>query len=227
MPNPLPANEHGSLPTNLRVLLAVLSVVAAGIHGTVFPAHAREGMAVGAFFAFATLFQLGWALLVVTRPSRRLLLVGAAANAAMVAAWVISRSVGVPFGPDAGHPEAIGFADTVTTTYEAALALIAVYLVRGSASRRAPTDSAVLPGASILLGCLGLLALVEASAHEHLAADGRPSSMLGSHATHAAAFAVAVICVVGVSAFRARGDREHSNDARAVPTASRERLHNP
>lgn len=227
MPSPLPANEHGSLPTNVRVLLAVLSVVAAGIHGTVFPAHAREGVPVGAFFASATLFQLGWALLVVTRPSRRLLLVGAVANAAMVAVWVISRSLGVPFGPDAGHPEAVGFADTITTAYEASLALIAVYLVRGSASLRAPTDSAGLPGASIFLGCLGLLTLAEASAHEHLAADGRPNSLLGSHATHAAAFAVAVICVVGVSAFRAHRDREHSNDARTVPTASRERPHNP
>lgn len=209
----------------MRVPLAVLSVVAAGIHGTVFPAHAREGVAIGAFFAAATLFQLGWALLVVTRPSRRVLLVGAAANAAIVAVWIVSRSVGVPLGPDAGHPEAIGFADTVTTTYEAALVIVAVYLVRGSASRRVATNSAVLPGASILLGGLGLLALVDASAHEHLAADGRPSSVLGGHATHAVAFAVAVICVTGVSAFRARKNRAQSNDAGTVPMGPGERSH--
>lgn len=224
MQNSLPANG-GSLPTNLRVLLAVLSVVAAGIHGTVFPAHAREAVAIGAFFAAVTLFQLGWAVLVVTRPSRRLLLVGAAANAAIVAVWVVSRSVGVPFGQDAGHPEAIGFADTVTTTYEAALALVAVYLVRGSASRRASTNAVVLSGASILLGGLGLLALVAASAHEHLAADGRPSSVLGGHAAHAVAFAAAVVCVTVIFAIRARKDRASANDARIVPTAPGERSH--
>lgn len=62
------------------------------------------------------LTQLAWALLVVVLPpSSRLYLAGAAGNAVVAATWLVTRTTGLPLGPEAGEPEAVGIADTVAT----------------------------------------------------------------------------------------------------------------
>lgn len=117
--------------TGPRRVAVLSSVVAAGVHALVGPEHFAEGLALGLFFIAATALQLGWAVLVVLRPSRALLAAGSLGNLAVVALWATTRTVGLPFGLLPG-PEEIGLWDVLATGAEvvlvtaAALAMVAV-----------------------------------------------------------------------------------------------------
>ena len=102
----------------LLVFVALSSAGAAAIHASVCPAHFREALAFGVFFVVASAFQAGWALGVLFRPTRGLLRLGAAANTTIIAVWAISRTTGLPFGPEIWHPEAISLPDAIATVLE-------------------------------------------------------------------------------------------------------------
>jgi hypothetical protein len=111
---------------------AALSFAAALIHASVMAAHFREYWLFGLFFAIVTPLQVLWAGMTVRRPDdRRLLLAGAAGSFAIAAVWVVSRMVGLPFGPDAFEPEAIGAKDVLASYAEFAIVLLAVLRLRG------------------------------------------------------------------------------------------------
>lgn len=79
-----------------------------------------------------TPLQVLWSVLVVPRAdNRRLLIAGAAGNLAIATVWVISRIVGLPFGPNPFQPEAVGFKDLLATYDEFAVVLLVVLLLRG------------------------------------------------------------------------------------------------
>ena len=125
-------------------LLALCSAGAAVIHAVVCPEHFREFVAFGVFFlVVAAALQGVWAVAVVLRPTRRLLMVGAAGNAVVVLVWAVSRTAGLPIGPEVWHPEAISALDVVATLLEAGLVLGASILlarrdVTGARELRAP-----------------------------------------------------------------------------------------
>jgi hypothetical protein len=77
--------------------VAVVScAAAAGVHAAVGPAHFHEGPAIGLFFVLAAVGQLVWSAALVMRPDARLLRVGVLGNAALVALWAVTRTVGLP-----------------------------------------------------------------------------------------------------------------------------------
>jgi hypothetical protein len=115
------AGAEPALARRLRVGLALLSIGAAVIHFAVIPQHMREWWLTGTFFLVVALFQLAWAVAVLARPSQPLYLIGAIVNALVVITWIVSRTVGVPVGPEAGEPESIGLADVLATSYEVLL----------------------------------------------------------------------------------------------------------
>jgi uncharacterized BrkB/YihY/UPF0761 family membrane protein len=126
-----------------RAALAVTSLAAAGIHFAVMGRHFSEYVVFGIFFAAVAWLQALWAIGVVMTLSRRLLLAGAIGNAIVVLVWVISRTTGLPLGPEAGTPEPATFVDVLSTILElfvVAGALIVVLqrqpleLVRGRAA---------------------------------------------------------------------------------------------
>ncbi|WP_199203452.1 hypothetical protein [Mycobacterium sp. shizuoka-1] len=84
---------------------AVTSIGAAVIHFVVVPMHWHDWKPSGVFFASIAVFQLVWGFLVWLRPNTLALVVGVTGNAGAVALWVLSRTAGVPFGPNAGQPE--------------------------------------------------------------------------------------------------------------------------
>jgi hypothetical protein len=98
--------------------LAALSATAAAVHAQVGPEHFWESAAFGVFFLGAAAAQAAWAVAVCRRPGRTVLLAGAAANAAFAALWAVSRTIGVPFGPQAWRPEAVSQPDVVATLLE-------------------------------------------------------------------------------------------------------------
>jgi hypothetical protein len=114
-------------------------------------AHFREYWLFGLLFAIVAPLQIVWAALVQRRPAdRRLLIAGAIANVVVAAVWLVSRTTGLPIGPDAGTPEAVGVKDVLATADELGLALlVAVALLRPATTWLAPL-AWMLAGASAI-----------------------------------------------------------------------------
>ena len=115
---------HCGLATARPYLLggvASLSVGAAAIHFAVMFEHFAEYTLYGVFFLVVAWAQMIWAGVVLWRPSRLWLSLGIAGNALVLAVYVASRAVGLPVGPDAGHPEPFGGLDGVSAFLEFAL----------------------------------------------------------------------------------------------------------
>lgn len=118
---------------------AALSALAGFIHILVTPDHFEEWIGYGLFFLIASAAQLMYALLLLAHGSNRdLLLAGIIGNGLIVALWLLSRSVGVPyFGPEAGEVQAVGVLDTLSKLTEGALMVCLVILRRAGATEAA------------------------------------------------------------------------------------------
>jgi len=116
---------------------AGLLVAGAGVvHLAVIPDHLREYVPFGVFFVVVGLGQLAAAVAVLLRPGRRLLLAIAAANALLVVSWLVSRTTGLPVGPDPWSAEAVEVADIVCVLLEVVAVVVLLGMgVRGPQSR--------------------------------------------------------------------------------------------
>lgn len=173
----------------LRRLAAALMAGAAVVHLGVASPHFAEWWAAGAFFVVTGVAQLVWAAATWTAPAqRRLLLAGAALNVAMVVVWAVSRLWGLPFGPEAGTPEAVGVADVVTVVLELGSCVLVAFLLPLAGREQALTRSGGAPGAAsrvgvataaaavlVLLAAGGALAVPESHGHDHAAATSAGS----------------------------------------------------
>ena len=117
----------------------ILSLLAAMAHVLATPGHLQVWWVYGALFALAALLEAAVGMLVFALPPRRrlvpLYLAGAALHLGTIAVWAVSRTVGVPFGPERGEVEPAGWLDGASKLLEAASAglmlLAARYTVRG------------------------------------------------------------------------------------------------
>lgn len=132
-----PETTTGHFPDLIRNGVALLSAGAAGMHFAVAQAHFEEYWLFGAFFVGLGWFQALWAILVVATPHRLVYLLGALANGATVVLWAITRTTGIPVGPNAGEPEAAEFIDILSTAFEVLVVVGCVLLLaRGAADRQ-------------------------------------------------------------------------------------------
>lgn len=121
-----------TLESNPLFPLALISASAGLIHLAVLGEHLRENVMFGVFFAAAGTFQLVWALLVPIWRARVILLGGVLGNAMIIVLWSLSRTTGLPLGPEAGVAEPVGLPDTLTVIYESVVVVgTAVVLTRG------------------------------------------------------------------------------------------------
>lgn len=123
-----------AVPTRRRALAgatAALSLGAGVVHLAVAPDHWLEYRAFGVFFLLAGLVQLAWAWAVWLRPAGPLLRIGVGGNAALLALWAVSRTVGLPIGPHHWSPEVFGWADGITDALEVGSLAIASWMLRG------------------------------------------------------------------------------------------------
>ncbi len=148
------------------VIGALCTAGAAAIHFAVTQQHFEEWWGFGIFFFVAGWVQLLWAAVAVRVSSRRLLLIGFVGNLGVVVLWVLSRTVGLPFGPEPGEVESVGLSDLVATGFEVvgATCCLALLLV--------PIESLRLRLSPLLSGgvvaAVTTLALLEAaSGHGH------------------------------------------------------------
>lgn len=115
----------------LRQLLAAGLLGSAMIHAAVVPAHGAEWAAAGVFFSVLAAGELAIAVLLLVRAQPAALLAAAVFSSVPLAVWLYSRTLGIPFGPEAGVPEQIGLADCAACALELATLLTAVVLLRG------------------------------------------------------------------------------------------------
>lgn len=113
--------------------LSALSIGAAVIHFAVTFEHFQEYTLYGVFFLIISWAQLIWPAGLFWRPARwrerprkrrwetLWLGLGLAGNAIVLGIYVVSRTAGLPFGPDLHHPESAGALDVVSCVLEALL----------------------------------------------------------------------------------------------------------
>lgn len=128
--SPAATTAEGSLALALVPGLALLSAGAGIIHLSVVAEHMHEARSFGTFFLVSGIAQLAWAVLASGTLSRRAVLAACIGNASIVALWVVSRTSGLPIGPEPGTPEVVGFADVVATAYEALIVVGSIWLLR-------------------------------------------------------------------------------------------------
>jgi hypothetical protein len=98
--------------------LAALSIGAAAIHFAVVFEHFADYTLYGVFFLVISWAQVIWPAVLLWWPSRLWLWLGIAGNATVVAVYVASRTVGLPFGPDLHNAESVGALDVVSCVLE-------------------------------------------------------------------------------------------------------------
>lgn len=131
--------------------VAVLSLLAAALHGGVTGAHFTEWIGYGIFFLFSTMMQAFYGFIMLMRywearedsqnPDPRMTRkvpwergyyqAGIWGNLAVIALYVASRTSGVPFfGPEAGQVEAWDFYGVVTTLLEVAMVFLLIGILK-------------------------------------------------------------------------------------------------
>jgi hypothetical protein len=144
--------------------LASLSFVAAVIHLVASAIHFDHIWWYGVLFGLLAAFQFAWGFRVFKRPSTDVLILGATVSAAAVAIWFVSRTIGLPFGPEAWNPEPVGAIDIAATVDEVAIiGLVAVSLRAGSS----PVFSSAARFAIYAVLTLTSLALFLGGGHHH------------------------------------------------------------
>jgi hypothetical protein len=102
-----------------RWAAAALLLVAAAIHLAVTGEHFREWFAAGVFFLLLGAAQLLLAGAVLRLDPGWPAPAAVAVSLGSVVLWVVSRTTGLPFGPEAGMPEPVGLMDAAASLAEA------------------------------------------------------------------------------------------------------------
>jgi hypothetical protein len=110
------------------------------VHNWAFPVHLWEWWGYGLFFLVSAAGQGFYSGLLLFWPGRAVFLAGVAGNSAILALYVVTRTVGIPyFGPHAGRVEAVRAPDLAVAIVELALVVVLMGLVRGrSGGTQAP-----------------------------------------------------------------------------------------
>jgi hypothetical protein len=134
VPSPAPKRDSqrvnsADLADVLRLTAVFTLLGAAVIHASVTAEHFEEWAAAGVFFVVITVAEAGLGVLLLWTPRRVLYLVALAVSAATVLVWAVSRTAGLPFGPEAGTPEGVGRPDTISTFFELVTVVVTLPLV--------------------------------------------------------------------------------------------------
>lgn len=118
------AERSGSADLRRLVTWSIVLVSAGSgaIHLAAAPHHLAELGDLGYGFVISGVFQLVWAAAYVRRPaSADVAWLGALVNVAVIAAWLWSRTVGLPVGDEIGVAEPIRADDGAATLFEIVL----------------------------------------------------------------------------------------------------------
>jgi hypothetical protein len=155
-----------AVPTDLLVASA-LAGAAALLHVVAAAEHLAEYAPFAACFAVVGVAQIAIAARLYRRPpSPAALRAAAASGLALIAVWALSRTIGLPVGPERWTPEPIGALDVVASADEALLAVLVALRLAGLARIRAGRAAAAVASvAGIVLVAVSALAFALAGAH--------------------------------------------------------------
>jgi hypothetical protein len=182
------AATHRSEPA---LAAALLSAGAAAIHASAAGPHLSEHVLIGALFVITALAQAAWAALLLTSPSALLLAGGAVGNLGVVGAWAMSRTVGLPIGPEPWTPEPAAPIDLAATSFEVGAAAACVLLLAAGGPYTAVSGRAAARFATV--GAIAIAALTSAayagspSGGHHHGAAGEAEPAAHDHAAVPAA----------------------------------------
>ena len=115
---------------SLSGMAVALTLGAAMIHVWAMPEHFGEWWFYGVLFLLAALLQGFYGVALWLWGGRKIFLLGIGGNLAIVVFYLITRTVGVPFGPHVGEVEAVGVLDLTATMCEVALVVTLAVLYR-------------------------------------------------------------------------------------------------
>jgi len=161
-PVAVPASEirPGSDRNAVRIVtvIALTSIAAGAIHVAAAATLGRGSAQNLAFFGVVAVAEIVWGLVALARAPRWWLALGALGNAVVVAIWVASRTVGVPFGQYAGDVFPAKYPDVLATLLGVVTMVGAAALaIRGSGPARAAARARGFAlAAAIVIGALAL-----------------------------------------------------------------------
>jgi hypothetical protein len=146
------------------LLLAGLAWATGIIHVEAAVGHTKESRLYVVLFVLLAIAQFAWGVFIFRSPAPALLVAGAVVSLGVVVFWALSRTTGVPFGPEPWKPEEVGPFDLIATADEVMLA----FLVGSRFWRRAPRALGATAGAAALaLLLLSSLSIAGGSGHIH------------------------------------------------------------
>jgi hypothetical protein len=138
--------EHPAWGRRRRVekLVGVCVIVSGSAHGLVSPQHFQEWWGYGVFFMATAICLIGFGLALITdaidprytpgdvnRIRRRMYAAGAIGIVGILCLYVLTRTTGIPLGPESGSVESVGVIDLVAKATEVlAVAGLVVLLVK-------------------------------------------------------------------------------------------------
>jgi len=161
-PRPVPASgpraDPDRNPARVLSVIAMASIAAGAINLAAAATVGRSNAENLAFFLVVGAAQLAWGGVALVRAPRWWLALGAAGNLIVVATWVVSRTAGLPVGPEAGITLPAHFPDSLATALEVVVvAGAAVLLARGQGTvRSAARAPRVTAAAAVVAGALAL-----------------------------------------------------------------------
>lgn len=206
-----------------RVALAALSLGAAAVHFAMVPGHAGESRAEGIGFALAAWLGVAFAVAVVRRPTARVLAAGVVLHLALVGAWAVSRTAGLP-GQAA---EEVGRVDLFAVGLEVGVVVLASLALLGAV--RLPAAAGAVAAAAVL--GLTTVAVTSPSAtghHGETAEVALPSGAVAvaddghahAHGAVPAEEEPAAVAVAPASSSDALGHEDHLPTSTEPPTSA-------
>ena len=138
---------------------AAFAALGAGIiHLAVVSEHVSEWWLYGLFFVVLGVVQIAWAVQAMESSPLPVPRLFATMNAAVVGLWFVSRTIGLPGGPEPWAAEAVGTADLLCSALEAVVVVLLVLTMR----RPQVQESAALTKAQrrmVAVGAVGVAAV--------------------------------------------------------------------
>ena len=150
-----------------RAALAGLAVGAAAIHLAMVPAHMGAWAFEGWAFIGAAWAQLLVAVLAVARPKRWLWSFAIVTNIAFVAAWAVTRTSGIPFGPERDLVEKVTVVDGACVAFELALIVGALGMLALPLAWRSSRSRLLAPVLPVVVLAATSFAIASPTARNH------------------------------------------------------------
>lgn len=148
-------------PTAFLRVTAVSCLFSTGIIHVLWTAlHFREWLGAGIFFLALAVIQTLGAFALVAVPGRLVYLGVAAVDLGTVLVWAVSRTIGMPVGPEAGGPTPVGGPDLVATFLELLTVLAILPLLLRPRSRRGTRAGRMPRGAYLALAAIPVYTLL-------------------------------------------------------------------